>query len=120
MYEAVSHMREDLVGSGLGHESVFVVQNAYQRALWERSDLAWRRFYEMLFATLNALRFESINADARGQRAIESLLCLLDDDFGSAVIEPLRRRHLRRALSSALRSRSARRLPSDAKQAMRG
>lgn len=100
MYEAISHLREDLVGSGLGHESVFMVQNAYQRALWERSDLAWRRFYQTLFATLNALRFESINGDARGQRAIESLLCLLEDDFGSAVIEPPRLSHLRRALTT--------------------
>jgi hypothetical protein len=48
----------------------------YERALLERSDAAWERFYRATFRALGSL------ARPRSRSSVESLLRLVADDFG--------------------------------------
>lgn len=103
--EAVLHLRSDLVESGMRAYDVAVVERSYERALRAPSEQAWQRFYEEVLAALLHLSGKRRRLDKRTRRATESLLRLIDDDLGSALVDPAVAVQLRRTLIAPSRGK---------------
>ena len=86
--EAVSHLRADLIESGMTSYDVATIQQAYESALRIVSENAWRHFYEDVITGLLRMSGKPRRYGERARRATESLLRLIDDDFGASLVDP--------------------------------
>lgn len=88
MYAAVSHLRSDLIESGMTSYDVATVLKSYKNALRTPSDAAWRQFYEDVVTALLRMSDKRPRRDESSRRATASLLRLIEDDFGSELVSP--------------------------------
>jgi hypothetical protein len=79
---AAARFADDLRNAGAGSFETARVSELYDRALHERSERQWRRFYRATFFALHRLAREG---RAHSARAAEPLLRLLEDDLGSTL-----------------------------------
>jgi hypothetical protein len=83
MNEAVRHLRDDLVWSGVDKDRTDEVSLLYANALTRGSREVWHEFYR---AVLHALEALATRPEARGRvEARESLLRIIEDDLGSTL-----------------------------------
>lgn len=84
MNEAIAHFEDDLSQAGVETRGIATLASLYRDALLSASDRAWSRLYRATFSSLRALvRRQPYRI--RSRTALESLLRLLEDDFGLAL-----------------------------------
>lgn len=81
MTDATERLTQDLHDAGIALDEVRRVTRLYDRALGRASNVDWERLYR---ATFSALRRTDSTAP-HSRSAVESLLRLLEDDFGTAL-----------------------------------
>ncbi|MGA3036348.1 MAG: hypothetical protein ABSE64_02590 [Vulcanimicrobiaceae bacterium] len=81
--EAVRHLCEDLVESGIDHDRIAEITLLYGEALKRRTSDVWMAFYSSVFKALRALAAYPPGFSQREAR--ESLLRIVEDDLGSAL-----------------------------------
>jgi hypothetical protein len=82
--QAIAHFEDDLAQAGVETRGIAALVALYRDALMDASERAWNRLYRAIFSSLRALsRRPSARIKSRG--ALESLLRLVEDDFGFAL-----------------------------------
>lgn len=87
LVDACLHLADDLCALGAPADAIAEVVTFYERALSERSEDAWKRFYVATFQCLRALEDDRPAVPAQFETAARSLLSLLEDDFGAILID---------------------------------
>jgi hypothetical protein len=95
---ACTRLADDLCVVGAAADAIAGVVILYERALSERSQDAWKRFYVATFQCLRALEDGRFALPAQFETAARSLLSLLEDDFGATLIDESDVAQLRRQL----------------------
>lgn len=83
MNGATERFAQDLYDAGIAPHDIRRVARLYDRALTRAAKVDWERLYR---ATFFALR-RTGSAAPRSRHAVESLLRLLEDDLGAALLE---------------------------------
>lgn len=96
MSQAVWRFARDLADAGINAGQRAVLALIYDRALTARSAAAWTRLYRALFSALRLLAHST--PATRFAPAIESLLHIVEDDFGVELFGPLALHRLRASL----------------------
>jgi hypothetical protein len=80
MNDVVQRLCDDLVESGIPSQSIARVAGLYQVALAERWVEDWDAFYRAVFTALEELPVQT--QSPRSERALDSLLRIIEDDHG--------------------------------------
>ena len=81
---ALERLKTQLEGCGVRAHVVAGVLVHYESALQHRSPAAWQRFYRALFTCVEQLSLRSKPVD---RATLESVLAILEDDFGSRLFD---------------------------------
>lgn len=82
--EAIAHFEHDLAQAGVETRGIATLVALYRSALVDASERAWNRLYRAIFSSLRALSRRS-SARIQSRSALESVLRLVEDDFGFAL-----------------------------------
>jgi hypothetical protein len=102
MNETIQRFGRDLLEAGVVLRQRAVLMLLYDRALSAGSPASWARLYRTLFSALRLLTEKRPDAVKGSRRAIDSLLRILEDDFGAALFGPEATLRLRWSLEWAL------------------
>lgn len=106
MNEAVWRFARDLSDAGIAPRRRAVLALLYDRALAAASGASWARLYRTLFSALRLVSYES-PASVVPAAAVESLLRIVEDDFGLSLFGERAVSRLRASLASAFLSRGS-------------
>jgi hypothetical protein len=100
--DAVWRFVRDLSVAGMGTRQRAALALIYERALTVGSAASWQRFYRALFSALRLLSHDRAALAPQASDAVESLLRIVEDDFGSRLFGAQALSRLRASLNSSL------------------
>jgi hypothetical protein len=100
MNDPIQRFDHDLFEAGVVMRQRAVLMLLYDHALSAGSPASWARLYRTLFSALRLLAGKRLDAVAGSRIAIDSLLRILEDDFGAALFGPEATRSLRWSLET--------------------
>jgi hypothetical protein len=98
MNDTIQRFGRDLLEAGVVMRQRAVLMLLYDRALSAGLPASWARLYRTLFSALRLLAEKRPDAVKGSRLAIDSLLRILEDDFGAALFGAEATRRLRWSL----------------------